>query len=251
MKLLETFGIVPDKPELIAVTGGGGKTTTIFALAAALKKQGKKVLVTTTTNMFVPGEDQCDMLVLTGRQEPEFFSGVQPGTVVCLGGGIMEGKPKLKSVEPAYIDALFQQGLFDMILVEADGAKRKPIKAPADYEPVIPALATLAIGVVGMDALGKSIIEDNVHRVELFCNLTGSRQGEVIDGGHIAALATEKQGLFKGTPDGCRKMVLLNKSDDAALIEQAGQVARAITAGGGGIHGVVIGAVQQGSVERV
>ena len=71
--------------------------------------------------------------------------------------------------------------LFDFILVEADGAKRKPIKAPADYEPVIPSSTTLVIGVIGLDALGKAIDEETIHRCELFCSLTGKKAGNTID----------------------------------------------------------------------
>lgn len=41
--------------------------------------------------------------------------------------------------------------------IEADGAKRLPLKAPGEWEPVIPEFVDLVIGVVGMDALGEPI----------------------------------------------------------------------------------------------
>lgn len=52
------------------------------------------------------------------------------------------------------------RGLSDVLLIEADGAKRLPLKVPEEWEPVIPELVDLLIGVVGMDALGEPDSED-------------------------------------------------------------------------------------------
>lgn len=40
------------------------------------------------------------------------------------------------------------RGLSDVLLIEADGAKRLPLKVPEEWEPVIPELVDLLIGVV-------------------------------------------------------------------------------------------------------
>ncbi len=170
--LHEALGIDLHKPAVIAFVGGGGKTTAMFLLAHELKALGKKVLVTTTTNIGVPEPGQCDIAMLEGCTDLGELAALPAGTIVCLGSGLVHGEIcKVKSVEPAFIDELYASGWFDCILVEADGAKRKPIKAPAGYEPVIPKSTTLVIGVIGLDSLGKEVSEENIHRSGLFCSL--------------------------------------------------------------------------------
>ncbi len=132
---------------------------------------------------------------------------------------------RCKSVEPAFIDELYASGWFDCILVEADGAKRKPIKAPADYEPVIPKSTTAVIGVIGLDCLGKAVSEENIHRCGLFCACTGRKPGEMIDRESIIRLIMAENGLFKSAPAASRKIVLLNKADTAEL-QTAGRADR-------------------------
>ena len=65
--------------------------------------------------------------------------------------------------------------LADKVIVEADGADGRPIKAPEDWEPVIPTFANLVIPVVGLDCVGKPASEDWVFRIERFLALTGLR----------------------------------------------------------------------------
>jgi probable selenium-dependent hydroxylase accessory protein YqeC len=131
---------------------------------------------------------------------------------------------KLAGVSKAFIHKLHQQKLFDCILVECDGSKHKPIKAAAHYEPVVPANTTKTIGVIGLDAMGKPIAEEYVHRPEQFCAVVNRCMGEMIDPEAVVNLIVSPQGLFKGVPEGCAKYVLLNKADNAQLKENAGAI---------------------------
>ena len=230
-KLLQALALDETAPAVISLVGGGGKTTTMFRLAAELKALNKKVLVTTTTNIFVPEPGQCDVFMLEGCRDTELLRDVRSGTVVCLGGGLKDvnGLCKVQSVDPVFIDGLCAQKFFDFILVEADGAKHKPIKAPADHEPVIPSSTTMVIGVIGLDALDKSIDEETVHRSALFCSLTGKTTGDTIDQASIVELIRADTGLFKSAPVAARKIVLLNKADTEALMLQGQQIARELS----------------------
>ena len=231
MILYEALDICQHKPAVIAFVGAGGKTTAMFRLAHELKVLGKKVLVTTTTNIAQPEPDQCDVLMLEGCADTAQFADIKPGTVLCLGGGLKNvGKVcKVQSIEPAFIDELYNKRFFDYILVEADGAKRKPIKAPADHEPVIPSSTTVVIGVIGLDALDKSIDEETVHRSNLFCSLTKKKAGNTIDQASIVELIRDDNGLFKNVPDIAKKIVLLNKADTEALMLQGQQIAHELS----------------------
>ena len=62
--------------------------------------------------------------------------------------------------------------LADFVLVEADGSRRRPMKAHARHEPVIPPCTRQVICVVGLSGLHRPVSEV-VHRPELFCPLVG------------------------------------------------------------------------------
>jgi len=245
--LAEALGIDVSAPCVISLVGGGGKTTAMFRLAHELKALGKKVLVTTTTNIGVPEPGQCDILMLEGCADSSRLAAIPAATITCLGNGLIEGEIcKVKSVEPAFIDELCAKRLFDCILVEADGAKRKPIKAPAEYEPVIPPSTALVIGVIGLDALDKPVDESIVHRSELFCSVTGARTGEPISRDCMVKLITAGKGLFKNTSVACRKIVLLNKADTVELHGQAELIARELAQQQTDL-GCISASLQQGS----
>jgi probable selenium-dependent hydroxylase accessory protein YqeC len=223
MNLLDAFDVQRTGHELISLVGAGGKTTTMFALAQALKSLHKRILVTTTTNIFYPEKNECDAVIINAKPDPGIFRSVTKSSVTVLGGDIINER-KLAGVNTLVIEKLHQEKLFDCILVECDGSKRKPIKAAAHYEPVVPASTTKTIGVIGLDAVGKPITEEYVHRPELFCAVVKRRMGELIDTEAVVNLMVSPQGLFKGVPEECAKYVLLNKADNAQAKVEAGTI---------------------------
>ena len=135
------------------------------------------------------------------------------GGVTALASGEGREPGKLKGIHPSWIPVL-RLG-WDAVLVEADGARRLPVKAPGPGEPVLPPDAGLVVvGVVGLDCLGRPMDERTVHRPERFAAVTGCRPGAAIGWEHLAALALHPEGLFKGA--GPRRLLLLNKFDGAA-----------------------------------
>jgi probable selenium-dependent hydroxylase accessory protein YqeC len=108
----------------------------------------------------------------------------------------------------------------------------------------------VVIGVIGLDALDRSIDEETVHRSQLFCNLTGKKTGEIIDHSSIVALIGAAHGLFKNAPDGAQKIVLLNKADTEALMLQGQQIAREI-AGQTPARSCIVASMQQQKFYRL
>ncbi len=217
------------KPSLISFIGAGGKTTTMFNLATQYKKLNKKVLITTTTKIMFPTEaNGCETYILDASNNPLLLNKIKNGTITCLGKKPNFTKKKIIGIEPEYINKIFAQKIFDSILVEADGAKQKPIKAPANYEPVIPQTATTVFGVIGMDSIGAAIEEKNVHRAEIFCQITDSKIGDIIDEKIIIKLILSKKGLFTKTPNLCQKILLINKAHNENKTIQALNIANKI-----------------------
>jgi len=240
MTLYEALNIDLNIPELISVVGAGGKTSTMFRLAKELKAFGKKVLVTTTTNIAFSETSQADHLILDGLKDIFSLSKVEAGTIACLGSGVLNDKGKLKGIARGFVDEIYQKHLFDYVLVEADGSRRRPIKAPAHYEPVIPRETTRVIGVIGLDALGKAITEDYVHRPTLFCSITGKKMGDTIDRKCLIHLILSEEGLFRGAPQGCRRYVVFNKADRTDREQGAKIAIQELLQLGAPIHGFII-----------
>ncbi|MGJ0845674.1 selenium cofactor biosynthesis protein YqeC [Tissierella praeacuta] len=211
MLIYEAIELNIDEKEMISFVGGGGKTTTIFQLAKELILLGKKVLISTTTKIGVPLKDQYDYLFL---KDLKHNFNPQNSTITILGEEI-KGK-KLIGISPERLDEIFTRNIFDIILIEADGANRKTIKAPASHEPVVPISSTKTIGVIGLDSLGKSIDKNNVHRAEILSAISEKALLDIIDEETIIKLVLDKNGLFKNTYG--NKILLLNKADDEIKI---------------------------------
>lgn len=50
--------------------------------------------------------------------------------------------------------------LADIVLIEADGSRRMPCKAPAAHEPVLLPQCDIVLAVAGVSALGESLEKD-------------------------------------------------------------------------------------------
>lgn len=212
MKLYEKLNISLERRELISITGGGGKTTTMFKLGKELLSQGKKVLISTTTAIFKPRKNYYENLYLTKNRDYRKIKGSARGLTII--GKEISKNSKLIGVTSEMIDEIFKMKTFDYIIIEADGSKRKPIKAPASHEPVIPSFTTMMIGIIGMDCIYKKIYEKNVHRAGIFCGITNSKIGDFITEDIIYSLIISKDGIFKGVPIDSKKHLILNKVEN-------------------------------------
>lgn len=208
-------------PLMIALVGAGGKTTTMMALARAYAKKGMRVLITTTTRIYVPSETDVDFLLIEG----ETISLGRPpmGTITAMGAAV-EGEKKLVGLSLNRVEQIFESGSFDILLVEADGSGGRPIKAPADHEPLVPKSCTHVIGVIGMDAHGQPMNDVWVHRLDRFLAITGSEKNRRIDKEALMLLIGSSEGLFKNSPPFALRVLLLNKCTDNQLKEIADAV---------------------------
>jgi probable selenium-dependent hydroxylase accessory protein YqeC len=248
MTLYESLNIDLNVPELISIVGAGGKTSTMFRLAREFKSFGKKVLVTTTTNIAFSETSRADRLVIDSSKKISSLPRVEPGTIVCFGSSMAGDQEKLKGIEREFVDEIYQEHLFDYVVVEADGSKRRPIKAPAHYEPVIPGKTTRVIGVIGLDALGKPISDQYVHRASLFCSITGKKTGDTIDRECLIHLILSHDGLFKDVPPDSKKYVVLNKADRADRHQEAKIAVNELIKRQPSVNGLIITATDNGYV---
>ena len=105
------------------------------------------------------------------------------------------------------------------ILVEADGSRMLPLKAPAAHEPPIPAWVEQVVVVAGLSALGKPLTGQWVYQPEVFAQLSGAQPGQPILTRHLVATLLHPQGGLKNIPAGARRAVLANQLDACILPE--------------------------------
>ena len=149
------------RPGVTAVIGGGGKTTLLRTLGEELAEQ-HTVLLCTTTKIFPFPDLPC------ARTAAELDDLRRSYRLLCAGTDV-PGTGKL-SVPETPMALLAER--FDYVLVEADGAARRPLKAHAPHEPVIPPEANQTICVVGASGFGQPILEA-AHRPERYASLAG------------------------------------------------------------------------------
>lgn len=200
---------------ITSIVGGGGKTTLLLRLARELRENGARVVVTTSTHIF-PLEG---IPILTDGTLTEASALLDREGVVCLGTPVEKGKlaaPKFTFAKLAEIA--------DYVLVEADGAKGLPLKAPAEHEPVIPAETSLVVAVAGLDGLGKPIGE-TVFRPALYAALLGTDEQHMLGPADLARVLTHPLGQRKAVLPDMRFGIVLNKADSEADKRAALQVA--------------------------
>lgn len=193
-----------DSPVVSAV-GAGGKTTLLCHLAEEFVQSGSRVVVTTTTHIMY--EDR-----------PYFLSGPAVGDIKeslkhfpCVWAGMPAAGGKLKALPEDVLKEIFKWKL--PVLIEADGARRMPLKVPARHEPVILPESTHVLSVYGLDAVGKPMGEI-CFRPELAEGLLGKNRTEPVTAEDLVLLAASE---YAGRKD-CKKdiayMVVLNKADN-------------------------------------
>jgi probable selenium-dependent hydroxylase accessory protein YqeC len=215
-RLSESVGL--ETRELVAIVGAGGKTTILRALGTELASAGHKVILTTTTKM---APEQMSESVIWSDEPTEVERSLTPGTALFVLAG--ETHNRVTGPPPESIDRLFSSTTVDHIIVEADGARTKSIKAPSDHEPPIPSTSTTVIVVVGADALGQQF-ESVAHRLDRIGALTGANGDDVVTPNAVAEILLHPKGGLKGVPDAARVVMAISKVDpssEAAATELA------------------------------
>src|SRR3712207_2349711 len=159
LKLYLALGIASG--DVAAFVGAGGKSSAILAVAAELEEAGMTFLAAPTTKMLVSEAEKMGSLVtaedadeLRKKAERALSDGASG---VVVGSGLLP-KNRVGGVEPAAIPILAP--LADVVLVEADGSRRRPIKGTAAHEPALPDAATLVVAVGNIGAFGAPVNED-------------------------------------------------------------------------------------------
>jgi probable selenium-dependent hydroxylase accessory protein YqeC len=223
LKLYLALGIAPG--DIVAFVGAGGKSSAIQAIADELAEAKMTFLTAPTTKMLVSETEKLGSLVTSedaGELRTKAEEALSDGTSGVVVGSALISKNRVGGVEPATIPSLAP--IADVVLVEADGSRRRPIKGTAAHEPALPDAVTLVVAVGNIGAFGAPLTEENVHRPELFSKLTGIGPGQSITARAFArALA---QGSLGNTPKDARTAALITGVHPGKSMADASVVTR-------------------------
>ena len=200
MKLAELLAI---RPGVTAVVGGGGKTALLRALGEEL---AGTVLLCTTTKIFPFPELPC------ARNAAELDRLRAANRLLCAGRNV----PGSGKLGPPDVPMAALAARFDYVLIEADGAAGRPLKAHAPHEPAIPPEAARTILVVGASGFGRPIREA-AHRPERYARLAGAGMDDI---------ATPRTQAAVLRAEGLHDLVYVNQAETP----EAAAAARALAA---------------------
>ncbi len=203
------------KGDIISFAGAGGKTTTIMTLAQELAGRNIKTLITTTTKMYwednaIESGDWNGLLHSLDKYRLAIF-----GTKVGM---------KMQPADEEFFCKA--SALADVMLIEADGARRLPFKMPRTKEPVYLKHSNKIVYLAGMSALNKPIKE--LFSPELLADFLGKKVDDKLTADDIINVLQSSKGAFKDTAN--RDLfIILNQADDEHAAEQAKSIARYLT----------------------
>ena len=209
-------------PLVIALCGAGGKTSALFDLAADFKRfcPDRPVVVLTTTRMMAARKPSIDYFISVEALSE--IKALSPGITMIARG--MDDQGKIYGFEPEDVDRWIEAapGELGVALIEADGANKKPLKAPREGEPRFPGKTQIALGVLGAEMFDMPAVDSGIHRLPLFLELTGLMAGETVSSEAVIALICSENGLFRTCPSNAHKIVLINKVEGhhSAFIER-------------------------------
>ena len=201
--LFEAGELEPDHREILSLTGGGGKTTVIRRLQKECMERRIFHGVSTTTHM----QYQKNESFLGIPSLESFLTVYRKCGTVWMGEAVSE--KKMKGFSFSFLEQVMQMGAW--LLLEADGARCLPVKAPEEHEPALFPETTEVWNVYGMDGLYRPI-KESCFRSQKVAELLGKHENELLTESDLVDLAVSRLGGKKLV--GNRPYhVILNKAD--------------------------------------
>ena len=143
--------------------------------------------------------------------------------VVWIGRETTDGK--LASFQEEYLKEISREP--GVLLLEADGAKRLPVKTPAEHEPVICEQTDIVLNVYGMSAVGKKL-KEGCFRVKETGKILGKTEEDILCPEDIVTLAVSQSAGRKYVTDDMEYQVILNQADTKEQKKMAVELAEEI-----------------------
>jgi probable selenium-dependent hydroxylase accessory protein YqeC len=242
--LVETLGLHRDLR--VAAIGGGGKMTLLLSLGAEWAGAGGRPLLLPTTRLAdhaergVPGVRTVVLPAARTAWPPVGFLG---GELLVVGRK-GERPNMLESIHVDEIGPLVEQSKADLVLLKADGARGRSLKAHDSEEPVVPLDTGLVVAVAGIDAWGMPLDAEHVHHDALFAERAGMEIGDRLEDDAFYAALADPAGYRACLPPSARYVVFLNQVDRPVRVAVAQRLAEGLNERG--VAEVVWGDLRRG-----
>ena len=200
--------------DIVAIVGAGGKTTMMFALANALAERGLRVVTTKSTTIHRPSMARAPRLLISSsdRWQTDLPPALDAHPVITVVTAAPTPR-RYNGIPPDLAPDLLRASGADVLIVEADGARRRLLKAPAAHEPAMPAGATLVIPVACLAAVGRPLAERHVHRPELVAEILGIALDAPLTIDHVLTLLLDPRAGRKSQPPDARLWPVLTATN--------------------------------------
>lgn len=240
MKLQKAFDITPG--DVVAFVGAGGKTSTMVAMGHELAQAGLRVLATTTTRI---GVDQLSLVPFATTLDEgirHLSLALGENRFVFLYGDVRGSKAYGPGEEwiPRLLDAVDS----DVLLIEADGARGLPLKAPKSHEPVIPAETTLVVPIASLSVLGQPLDDEHVYNAEAIDARYGFGLGNRVKSPWVAQVIRDPELGLRGIPGKARVITLLNQTPAQGYLRARARLIGQFILRSPQIQGVALGSVR-------
>ena len=225
LSLAKALRLAHIPPPRVAFVGAGGKTSALFQLA----KELKPCIVTTTTHLGAWQTADADQhSVILDPEDVNQLEEIAFSGIILVTG--QEKDSRLTSLPDESLARLEQFCSYHSLplLIEADGARQMPLKAPEEHEPVIPEFVDTVVVVAGLSGVGKRLNDENVYNAETFVKLGKMKEGKKISPEDLQRVLIHKEGGLKSILTKTRKIALLNQADTLELEAIGGKIAKAI-----------------------
>ena len=206
MKLHQALQVI--RGDVVSFIGAGGKTSALVALGHELAEQGWRVLATTTTYI------DRDQLPLMPAALPVFATSAEISAALATTGFVfLHGEitdTTVMGVAPDAVRPLLDRVDSDVLLVEADKAEGRLLKAPRTGEPAIPEESSLVVPVVGLGVLGQPLDATHVYNAAEINNKYGFGMDNRIKSPWVAQVMRDRDLMMRDVPDDARVIGLLN-----------------------------------------
>ncbi len=240
MNFRQAFRIT--RGDVVAFIGAGGKTSTLVGSGYELAEAGWRVLATTTTRI---GRDQLDLMPFAlpvDASPDEINSALESYGFVFL-YAFIRGE-KVHGPPPEKVTELLDTVTSDVLLIEADGARGLPLKAPYDHEPVIPDETSLVVPIASLSVLGQPLDGEHVYNPDAINARYGFGEGNRVRSPWVAQVLRDETLGLRGIPPKARVIAFLNQTPAEGYMRGRARYIAQLMLRSPRLNGVAIGAAR-------